>query len=167
MPYIKTDRLTLVTFTVEMMKASLVSNRELEKLTNFHVPSEYPMEVYKTLLPYKIDRFSQYPEENEWEGILLHTEDHVIIGDMGFKGGPDENGEMDLGYSILPSYQGNGYATEMAMAIVQWGFQQPKVKKITASCSDQNHPSLRVLEKAGFKPTRKKNNEIYWVIDDL
>ncbi|MDC3424490.1 GNAT family N-acetyltransferase [Aquibacillus sp. 3ASR75-11] len=125
------------------------------------------MDVYKKLLPYKIERFSQYPEENVWEGIIIRTEDNVIIGDMGFKGGPDENGEMDLGYSILPSYQGNGYATEMATAFVQWGLKQPKVKKITASCSNQNYPSIRVLEKVGFKQIGKEDNEIYWVIEDF
>ncbi|MFZ3579936.1 GNAT family N-acetyltransferase [Virgibacillus sp. DJP39] len=102
MPYVKTDRLTLVTFTIEMMKATLIDNNQLEKVTNFNVPIEYPVAVYKNLLPYKIERFSHYPEENEWEGIIIHTEDNTIIGDMGFKGGPGKNGEMDLGYSILP-----------------------------------------------------------------
>ncbi|WP_182201574.1 GNAT family N-acetyltransferase [Paraliobacillus salinarum] len=166
MPYVKTDRLTLVTFTIEMMRAALLSNKELEKITTFNVPPEYPMEVYKELLPYKIERFSQYPEENEWEGIIVHTGDNVIIGDLGFKGGPDENGEMDLGYSILPKYQGNRFATEMAVAMVRWGLKHPKVKKITASCSNENQASIRVLEKAGLKQTDIKDNEIYWAIEN-
>lgn len=167
MPYIKTDRLTLITFTVEMMKASLISARELEKLSDYKVPSEYPAKDYKELLPYKVERFSMYPEENEWEGIIIHTDNQVIIGDIGFKGGPDENGEMDVGYSILPEFQGNGYATEMAIAMVRWGLEHPDVKKITASCSDKNHPSIRVLEKAGFKKVNHMDNEIYWSIEEL
>ncbi|MFB1051456.1 GNAT family N-acetyltransferase [Paraliobacillus sp. JSM ZJ581] len=166
MPYVTTDRLKLVTFTIEMMRAALLSNKKLEKITTHNVPSEYPMEVYKELLPYKIERFSQYPEEDEWEGIIVHKADNVIIGDMGFKGDPDENGEMDLGYSILPKYQGNGFATEMAVAMVQWGLNQPHVKRITASCSNENQASKRVLEKAGFKQINKKDNEIYWAIEN-
>nr|WP_246050114.1 GNAT family N-acetyltransferase [Aquibacillus sediminis] len=86
---------------------------------------------------------------------------------MGFKGGPDENGEMDLGYSILPSYQGNGYATEMAIAMIEWGLKQPKVKRITASCSNENYASIRVLEKAGLKQIYNEANEIYWGIDNM
>lgn len=164
MPYVETDRLILVTFTADMMKATLIDNSQLAKMTGYKVTEEYPMEAYKKLLRYKIGRFSQYPEENEWEGIIVHKVTKVIIGDMGFKGGPDENGEMDLGYSITTSYQGNGYATEMAIAMIEWGFKQPKVKKITASCSDDNYPSIRVLEKAGFKQTKSKENKIYWAI---
>ncbi|SET32527.1 Protein N-acetyltransferase, RimJ/RimL family [Salinibacillus kushneri] len=144
MPYIKTSRLTLITFTVDMMKATLSGANQLKELTGYHVADGYPMEVYK------IERFLQYPEENEWEGIIIHNKNRSIIGDMGFKGGPDEKGGMDLGYSIISGYQGNGYATEMASAMVEWGLNQPHVKKITASCSNENIPSIKVLRNTGF-----------------
>ena len=162
---IKTDRLSIGVFTAAMMKAALISNKHLESIINYKVPADYPMQDYKELFPYKIERFTQYPAENQWEGIIIHTEDRTIIGDMGFKGGPDENGEMDLGYSILPAYQGKGYATEMAIAMVEWGLKQPGVRKITASCSGENHASARVLEKAGFTKTGIQDNEIYWEIE--
>ncbi|SDQ79135.1 Acetyltransferase (GNAT) domain-containing protein [Virgibacillus subterraneus] len=164
MPYINTDRLTLVTFTVEMMKATLIGQNQLGKITDYKAADEYPLEDYKQLLSYKIDRFTQYPEENEWEGIIIHKKDNTIMGDMGFKGGPNEKGEMDLGYSIVPSYQGEGYATEMTIAMVNWGLQQQNVNKITASCSESNIPSIRVLEKTGFEQIRTEDKEIYWSI---
>ncbi len=74
---LKTDRLTLVTFTVEMMKATLDSNKQLEKLTSYKVPDEYPMDVYKELLPYRIEGFTQYPNENQWEGIIIQANDNA------------------------------------------------------------------------------------------
>ncbi|MGP4108485.1 GNAT family N-acetyltransferase [Virgibacillus sp. L01] len=164
MPHINTDRLTLVTFTVEMMRATLIGQHQLEEITDYKAADEYPMEDYKQLLAYKIDRFTRCPEENEWEGIIIHKKDNTIMGDMGFKGGPNEEGEMDLGYSIVPSYQGKGYATEMTIAMVNWGLQQQKVNKITASCSESNIPSIRVLEKTGFEQIRTEGKEIYWAI---
>ncbi|WP_226037895.1 GNAT family N-acetyltransferase [Aquibacillus saliphilus] len=162
LPYLNTDRLTLVTFTVDMMKAILIGKNQLSKITNYQVADEYPMKVYKQLLPYKIERFAQYPEENKWEGVIIHKRDNTIMADIGFKGGPDEKGEMDLGYSVVPRYQGHGYATEMTIAMVDWGLKQDNVKKITASCSRSNLPSIRVLEKAGLKQIGIKDNEIYW-----
>ncbi|WP_186577121.1 GNAT family N-acetyltransferase [Aquibacillus kalidii] len=165
MPYIKTNRLTIITFTVQMIEAALNGREELEKIVDYNVADEYPLDVYKQFFPYKIDRFSNFPEENEWEGIIIHNEDNCIIGDMGFKGGPDEKGEMDIGYSIVPSYQGKGYATEMAIAMVEWGLRQPDVKKITASCSDHNTASIKVLTKAGLKQIGKQDDELFWSVE--
>ncbi|ELK46013.1 GNAT family N-acetyltransferase [Halobacillus sp. BAB-2008] len=161
----QTERLTMMVFTLDMMNAALESNTRLKEASGCEVPENYPMELYKQMLPYKIERFHEYPEENLWEGLIIHTESNTIIGDMGFKGGPDENGEMDIGYSILPEYRGNGYASEMASSIVRWGLKQPGVKKITASCSTGNQASIRVLEKAGFQRTGESDGEWYWQLE--
>lgn len=165
MPSIETDRLRMITFTADMMKASL--RGELEEAAGYKVMPGYPMEAYKEFFPYKIERFRQYPRENEFEGVIIHKGDQMIIGDMGFKGGPDEEGSMDLGYSMMEAYQGKGYTTEMAKAAVVWGLQQPGVKRIIASCSETNLASVRVLEKVGFNRERTEDGEIYWSIHDI
>ncbi|MCM2532488.1 hypothetical protein NDK43_08950 [Neobacillus pocheonensis] len=75
-----------------MMSALLKGRSELENITPYKVASEYPLDVYKQFFDYKIVRFHKYPEENEWEGIIIHKDDNTIMGDMGFKGGPNESG---------------------------------------------------------------------------
>lgn len=106
-----------------MMKAAISNKNDLEKISTYRIADEYPLEVYKEILPYKVQKFSQYPDENDWEGIIIHTEDHTIIGDMGFRRSTGNPKELELGYSIVPSYQGYGYATEMAKAMVKWGLE--------------------------------------------
>src|SRR4051812_3212765 len=113
-----------------MMEAFLKGNNEVVKITSHRVAPEYPLEVYKQFFVYKIDRFRKFPNENDWEGIIIHKEDNMIIGDMGFKGGPNKEGIIDIGYSIVPSYQGKGYATEMGKAMVGWGLSRLNVKKV-------------------------------------
>ena len=161
MPFIDTERLQIITFTVEMMEAFLKGNNEIEIITPYRVAAEYPLEVYKQFFEYKIDRFQKFPFENEWEGIIIHKEDNMIMGDMGFKGGPNEEGIIDIGYSIVPSYQGKGYATEMGKAMVDWGLSQPNVKKVVATCNPDNIASIRVLEKIGFIVTNKTEDNIF------
>jgi ribosomal-protein-alanine N-acetyltransferase len=163
-PFIDTERLQLITFTVEMMEAFLKGNNEIEKITPYRVAPEYPLEVYKQFFEYKINRFRKYPFENEWEGIIIHKEDNMIMGDMGFKGGPNDEGIIDLGYSIVPSYQGKGYATEMGKAMVDWGISQPNVNRVIAACNPDNFASIQVLEKIGFKITNKTEDKFYWTI---
>ncbi|MGI2326696.1 GNAT family N-acetyltransferase [Planococcus sp. YIM B11945] len=163
MPKITTDRLLVITFEAEMIKALLEGVEKLEKLIPYNVPVDYPMDVYKQFFPYKIERFSQYPEENKWEGLIIDKENQTVIGDIGYKAGPNEKGEINLGYSILPRYQGNGYATEAALAMVYWGLRQSGVQKITATCSLENSASIRVLEKAGLRQIHKDEKKIYWM----
>lgn len=162
MPQIETERLLMITFTAEMMKALLKSKEDLEATIPYSVAAEYPLDVYKQFFTYKIERFTKFPLENEWEGCIIHKATNVIMGDMGFKGGPNEAGEIDLGYSIVPSYQGKGFATEMGKAMVKWGLSQRNVKCVKATCDTDNIASKRVLEKIGFQATKKDEKKIYW-----
>ncbi len=162
MPHITTDRLEIITFDVAMIQALLKGAKELEKIVSFQVPADYPMDVYKQFFPYKIERFSKQPEENKWEGLIIDSESQTVIGDIGYKSGPNEQGEINLGYSVLPTYQGKGFATEAATGMVAWGLKQPGVEKIIATCSPQNNASIRVLQKAGLKQVREDSESLYW-----
>lgn len=162
MPQTTTERLKIITFELEMIKALLEGPEQLAKMVPYGVPAEYPMDVYKQFFPYKIERFTQQPEENIWEGLIIHKETKTVIGDIGYKGGPNNEGEINLGYSVLPRFQGNGYASEAAAAMVRWGLNQPGVRKVTATCSLENVASIRVLQKAGLEQLREDEQKIYW-----
>ncbi len=153
----------MITLTVEMMEAFLKKSNDIETIIPYSVAPEYPLEVYKQFFEYKIDRFRKFPSENDWEGVIIQKEDNIIMGDMGFKGGPDIEGNIDIGYSIVPSYQGKGYATEMGKAMVDWGLSQPSVKKVIATCDLDNYASIRVLEKIGFKVSNKTESKYHWI----
>lgn len=84
------------------------------------------------------------------------------MGDMGFKGGPNEDGTIDISYSIVPRYQGKGDATEMGKQWLMWGLSHSNVKKVVATFNPDNFASIRVLEKIGFRITNKTNDKIYW-----
>lgn len=162
MPQVITNRLKVITFEVEMIKALLEEPEQLAEMIPYGVPAEYPMDVYKQFFPYKIERFTEQPEENVWEGLIINKESQMVIGDIGYKGSPNEKGEINLGYSVLPRFQGQGFATEAAAAMVEWGLEQPGVQKVTATCSLENIASIRVLQKAGLKQLREDEKKIYW-----
>lgn len=159
MPQIKTERLEMVTLTADMMEAILKGATEE---IDYQLAAEWPLDVYKQFFSYKIERFRKYPHENEWEGVIIDKKEQLIVGDMGFKGGPNEEGIIDLGYSIVPSYQGRGYATEMGKAMVEWAQTNPNVKQVVATCDPDNIASIRVLEKIGFKRTKQTKESVFW-----
>jgi ribosomal-protein-alanine N-acetyltransferase len=57
---------------------------------------------------------------------------------------------VDIGYSLLEQYEGQGYAIEAAKAMLDHGFQVLKLNPIQAITSMGNEGSKRVLEKLGM-----------------
>jgi ribosomal-protein-alanine N-acetyltransferase len=78
----------------------------------------------------------------------------TLIGSGGFTS-PPVDGTVAIGYSLLPAYRGKGYATEAVRALTDWAFSHPTVLKIIAETLQDNRPSIRVLERAGFHRARK------------
>ena len=76
---------------------------------------------------------------------------NIVIGMCGFTGPPDSNGAVELAYGIAPTYQGKGYATEAAAALVEFASADPRVRIIRAHTLPERNASTRVLEKCGFK----------------
>ncbi|PLT28152.1 N-acetyltransferase [Peribacillus deserti] len=152
----------MITLTVEMIVAVLKGKEEMERVIPYRTSEEWPLDVYKQFFPYKIERFTKYPHENTWEGMIIHKNQQLVIGDMGFKGGPDKDQIIHLGYSIVPGFRGHGFATEMGKAIIEWGLSQPNVKEAVATCNTDNEASKRVLEKIGFKVFKNTREKIHW-----
>ena len=84
-----------------------------------------------------------------WAMTLKDTQEYV--GDLGFKG-PVKKHAVEIGYGVLPEYEGQGYTTEAVQAMTQWAFQQKDVVFVEAETDPENKASQRVLEKCGFAP---------------
>ena len=52
--------------------------------------------------------------------------------DRGLTGPPDADGAVQIAYSIAPSYQGKGYATEAPLALVDYALNNSRVRTIYA-----------------------------------
>jgi ribosomal-protein-alanine N-acetyltransferase len=86
---------------------------------------------------------------------ILHRADDIVIGLCGFAGPPGDNGTVEFGYSIAPAYQGKGYATEAAIALMDFATKDARVGTICAHTLSQPNASTRVLGKCGFTKTKE------------
>jgi len=78
------------------------------------------------------------------------VEGRTLIGAAGFLGPPAADGTVEVGYSVLPEYEGRGVATEIVQALIEHAFASGRVRRITAHTTEANSGSVRVLVKAGF-----------------
>jgi [ribosomal protein S5]-alanine N-acetyltransferase len=82
---------------------------------------------------------------------VIHKIDNVLMGMGGFPGPPSSEGVAEIAYGIAPNYQGQGYATEVANALIDFASRDARVKTICAHTLAKTNASTRVLEKCGFE----------------
>ncbi|MBM7844146.1 GNAT family N-acetyltransferase [Herpetosiphon giganteus] len=58
--------------------------------------------------------------------------------------------EIDLGYAFLPEYWGQGYASEVAQALLNYAITTLKLPRIIATTHLENKQSIKVLERIGM-----------------
>lgn len=81
--------------------------------------------------------------------LVVHRERRCVIGSAGYKGAPDSAGLVEIAYGIVPSYEGHGYATEAAAALVTFAFDHG-ARLVRAHTLPVANASTRVLLKNGF-----------------
>ena len=79
----------------------------------------------------------------------LNLKNGERIGDLCFKG-VSTKGTTEIGYGILPEFQGKGYATEAAKAMIAWAHDTLGIKEFTATHVIANTASGNVIRKCGL-----------------
>ncbi len=82
------------------------------------------------------------------------------IGGIGFKGSPNERGEVEIGYGVCASCQGRGVATEAVRAMCD--LARPGATVVLAETDLENAASQRVLAKAGFEVYDRTPDLVRW-----
>ena len=84
---------------------------------------------------------------------IVHREEGLVVGNVGFKGPPDDHGVVEIAYGIASPFQGRGYAAEAADVYTAFLFGDSRVRLVRAHTLPTRNASTRVLEKCGFTPT--------------
>jgi ribosomal-protein-alanine N-acetyltransferase len=100
-----------------------------------------------------------------------------FIGLAGMNLSADRFQSGEIYYKLLPKHWGKGYATEVAKALIIFGFTQLNLHRIIAGVAIDNYRSIHVLEKVGMiregigrkiLPIRGvwKDNYYYAIVED-
>ena len=153
---IVTERLRLVPATLALARAELEDRTAFAALLDARVPEAWPPQTVAEALPLFALWLQAAPACGGWFSwyALARQEDGaaVLVASGGFIG-PPLDGEVAVGYAVLPQFEGRGYASEMAGALVEWALAQPRVERVIAETEWANPASVRVLSKLGFVPS--------------
>jgi RimJ/RimL family protein N-acetyltransferase len=89
--------------------------------------------------------------------FLHRSEDDIVVGEIG--GGFVAPGVVEIGYAVVASCWGRGYATEAVRALVELARALPEVERIIGHTPLDRPASGRVLAKAGFAMRGEEDDE--------
>ncbi|MGE7997424.1 GNAT family N-acetyltransferase [Lysinibacillus sp. NPDC093190] len=140
--FIKTNRLLIREFEVQDWQAVY------EYTSNPNVMKYIPEGVFNE------EQAKKFVSENSGEKakyfpIILLSE-NMVIGHIVFHQYFGDH-TYEIGWVLNPNYFNNGYASEAAKAVLDYGFKEMKLHRIIATCQPENIPSYKVMEKIGMR----------------
>lgn len=100
---------------------------------------------------YIIEKFQPHIEEFGFGNyVIIRKNDGKKLGTVGVFGreGLDVH---DIGFALLPEFEGVGYAFEAAKKILDAAFSEFGLKKISAITTHENFRSQKLIKKLGLK----------------
>lgn len=150
---ILTPRLRLVPATPELGRAELDRSPRLGEMLGASIPASWPPPLNdEDSMRWFLQTMEEHPDEPGWAMwyFVRAGAQPLAIGNGGFKGPPDPEGTVEIGYSVIPEYQRLGLASEAVGALLGWAFAHAVITRVTAHTLPDLTPSIRVLEKLGF-----------------
>jgi len=132
---------------------------DAERLLGVTIPPHWPDEDVRYLELWLKD-MSETGQHAPWRArvVTLIGEEHMI-GHAGFHGPPNDDGMVEVGYTIFPEFRGNGYATEAARRLLDFA-KELGAKRFRASVSPDNAPSIAIIRKLGLEQIGEQMDEI-------
>jgi len=161
-PTLQTDRLLLRPFSLDdsARVQELAGEKEIAA-TTLNIPYPYEDGMAEAWIETHAETFEK--GESIIFAIVLKQE-NMLIGAIGLTINPTHN-RGELGYWIGKTHWNNGYATEAGLTVLEHGFVQRKLNRITASHLSRNPASGKVMQKlkmtheASFRKHVKKWDE--------
>ncbi|HVL91454.1 MAG TPA: GNAT family N-acetyltransferase, partial [Actinomycetota bacterium] len=110
---VRTERLRLIPCDAALLAAVMRD----EPLPGLRRHFEWPGDDLRGAIPIMLARLTERAETAGW-GPWLIVLDGEVIGDAGTHGPPDETGEAEIGFAVVPALRRRGIASEAVEALL-------------------------------------------------
>src|SRR5215469_4456743 len=156
-----TPRLALIAITLDCIHVEQTSANRLAEVIQCSVPDDWPPPHWEPhVFDFMLSQFSLHPDQLGWPryvAIINPDGSRTLIGSVGAYSKTDPPLECEIGYSLLPAFEGHGYATEAARALIDFLRKDPRIAIIYVDTLPRQSSSIKVLERCGL--TRGGNGD--------
>ncbi|GGR43803.1 GNAT family N-acetyltransferase [Streptomyces netropsis] len=138
-----TERLVLTQWSTDELSAVL-DERRLARWAE-----DFPAEGDRAIAGFMAEQ-PECMREAYGQRQIVERETGLVVGAIGLFWPPADR-SIEIGYGIVPSRRGRGYAAEATRALAGFVLAAPGVDTVYANVELSNPASGRVLEKAGLR----------------
>lgn len=110
-----------------------------------------------------IDKMNKGVDDDKWIiWAIEHKQANKVIGTISIWNFDSEQQSGELGYGIIPDYQGKGLMKEALLSVVKYGFDKLNLNAIDAYTEENNLRSTKLLEKCDFTEIKRVDDEGYF-----
>ena len=151
-----TERLIVVPATVALVEEEIEDPAKLAATLHAELPADWPPEFHAAEQLAFARTALEDPAAAGWwlHYFVLRERDRNVLAGVGGYKGPPIDGVVEVGYSVVPSYQGQGIATEAVAGLIE-SARARGARTIRAETLPDLGPSIAVLRKLGFEPTEQ------------
>ncbi len=163
---LETPRLTLIALTVQQMRWQRDDFARLERALGLTASGQRLEDELQPVVSRAISQMRRRPHHARWHcqwAAVLKAE-RRIVGSLAFKGPPNREKAVEIGYGFDPFYHNRGLATEAVGEMVRWALSEEGVDTVIAETANMNVASMRVLQKVGFVITSATQRYLYWKV---
>ncbi|HVM90104.1 MAG TPA: GNAT family N-acetyltransferase [Puia sp.] len=163
---VETDRLIIIPLDCRQLRLYMQNSRKLDKeLRISHTVRITPPRIRDRTEYLIIPEMKKADKDNYlyytfW--IVVEKSSRNVVAELGFKGGPNENGEVEIGYGTFFGYRRKGIMTEAVGGIIRWARNRSDVNCILAETDEENNASIKVLQKNHFENFCRKEKMLWW-----
>ena len=129
---------------------AILRNHDLHTLLGYNIADGWNS-FGKVAFQFSLEHIEKDPESQKWFTYLaIDTNTNTLLGNCGFKGRPDKDGNVEIGYEIALAFRNKGYATEITCLLTEIAFKDANVKSVIAHTLAEENASGSVLRKNGF-----------------
>lgn len=144
---IETKRLLLK--CVEQIDREFIFEEFQSDYINRYLYDEEPM-TYIEQADNLIEFFSMNEPRNQNRWVLIKKDENIKMGTCGFHLWDRNKNTVEIGFELMPQYNGKGFMTEAVEALIEFARTKMLLNKIIAVVSIDNRRCKRLLEKFGF-----------------
>ncbi|MBZ0274546.1 MAG: GNAT family N-acetyltransferase [Anaerolineae bacterium] len=146
-PTLDTERLLLRAFTPEDAPAiqAILNDPAITDNMNY-IPYPCTLEWVQAY----IQRANEDLASGRYTFGIVRRADGVLVGRINIRVAAEHH-SAEIGYWIGRAFWGNGYATEAARRVLDFGFNDLGLNRIMGQCFARNAASAHVLEKIGMR----------------
>lgn len=143
-----TNRISLRCFELsDARMVQLLAGSEEVASTTLAIPHPYPDGAAELWITAAREAFGT---GKHYAFAMINKEDSSLLGNMTIAVSPKHN-RAELAYWVGKPYWGQGFATEAARRVVQFGFEDLHLNRIFAAAMTRNPASSKVMANIGMK----------------